>query len=243
MPALESSSLFSTSITFILRYPWWAKNEGNLSRLRKKDAAVEVDLSSVGQGYTVAALTQLLESAGIQNYLVEVGGEMKVKGHKSDGSQWRVAVEKPTPSTREVQRVLDIHQEAGTAIMTAGTYRHFFEDQGQMYSHILNPHTGRPVTHALLSVTILHEDPTLADVWDTALLCVGETEAARIAEAEHLRVLLISKDKNQLREHMSSGFLTPQVDVPSSAERKSRSLSEGKTPNPSPQNQTQGDRH
>ena len=188
------------------------------SRLRKRDAAVQVDLSSVGQGFTVAALSKLLESAGIQNYLVEVGGEMKVKGHKSDGNPWRVAVEKPTPYTREVQRILDIHQESGTAIMTAGTYRHFFEENGQVYSHILNPHTGRPVTHKLLSVTILHEDPTLADVWDTALLCVGEIEATRITEEEHLRTLLIYKDNNEFREFMSTGFLLHQMNSPPSSE-------------------------
>lgn len=188
------------------------------SRLRKRDAAVQVDLSSVGQGFTVAALAKLLESAGIQNYLVEVGGEMRVKGHKSNGRPWRVAVEKPTPYTREVQRVLDFHQETGTAIMTAGTYRHFFEKNGQVYSHILNPHTGRPVTHELLSVTVLHDDPTLADIWDTALLCVGEIEATRIAEEEQLRALLVYKDTNDLREFMSTAFLQHQKDSPPSPE-------------------------
>lgn len=183
-------------------------------QLRKRDSAVQVDLSSVGQGYTVGALSRLLERAGIQNYLVEVGGEMQVKGHKADGSAWRVAIEKPTPYTRAVQRVLDIHQEAGTAIMTAGTYRHFFENQGQVYSHIIDPHTGRPVTHRLLSVTVLHDDPTWADGWDTALLCVGETEAIRIAEAEHLKVLLIYQVIHQLQEYMSATFKTTQQPLP-----------------------------
>jgi thiamine biosynthesis lipoprotein len=127
--------------------------------------------------------------------------------------------------------------------MTAGTYRHFFEGQGQVYSHILNPHTGRPVIHSLLSVTILHEDPTLADVWDTALLCVGEAEAIRIAEAEHLRVLLISKDKDQLREYMSTGFFTPQIKLPSETEVESRSLLQGNTPNNLSTNTAHGERH
>lgn len=196
----------------------------NGNRLRKRDKAVQVDLSSVGQGYTVKVISDLLEHSGIQNYLVEVGGEMKVKGHKPDGTPWRVAIEKPTPYSREIQRVLDIHQEAGTAIMTAGTYRHFFEDNGQVYSHILDPRTGRPVTHQLLSVTILHNDPTMADVWDTALLCVGETEAAHIAEAEHLKVLLISKDHQQLREHMSPEFMTAQEAAPNSSTANPASL-------------------
>jgi len=180
------------------------------SRLRKRDPEIQIDLSSIAQGYTVGAIAQLLERHGIRNYLVEIGGEMKVKGHKPDGSPWRVAIEKPTPYTREVQKILDIHQEAGTAIMTAGTYRHFFEDHGQVYSHILDARTGRPVTHHLLSVTILHDDPTWADAWDTALLCVGEAEAARIAEAERLKVLLVYAQGESLQEYLSSAFTTAQ---------------------------------
>lgn len=177
------------------------------NRLRKKDPAVTISLDSIAQGYTVARVADRLESRGIRNYLAEVGGEMKVKGRKANGNPWRVAVEKPTPLAREVQRILEIHEERGAAVMTAGTYRNFFEDQGRSYSHILDPRSGRPVTHGLLSVTVLHEDPTLADAWDTALLCVGEKEGAKIAEAEHLKVLFIYRDGNALKEWMSSAFL------------------------------------
>lgn len=180
------------------------------SRIRKLDPEIKIDLSSIAQGYTVTATAKLLESQGIQNYLVEIGGEMKVKGHNAKGNPWRVAIEKPSPFSREVQRILDIHQTNGTAIMTAGTYRNFFAEQGHTYSHILNPKTGSPVTHHLLSVTVLHDDPTWADAWDTALLCVGETEAAKIAETEHLKVLLIYQEGQTLKEHMSSAFVTAQ---------------------------------
>ena len=180
------------------------------NRLRKRDPDLQIDLSSIAQGYTVAAIASLLENQGIQNYLVEIGGELRVKGTKANGSSWRVAIEKPTPFEREVQRVLELHQQNGTAVMTAGTYRNFFEENGKVYSHILNPETGRPVTHHLLSVTILHEDPTWADAWDTALLCVGESEAMKIAEQEHLKALLIYQDGKELKEFMSSEFLHAQ---------------------------------
>ena len=177
------------------------------NRLRKKDTEVQVSLDSIAQGYTVAVLAQLLEDRGILNYLAEVGGEMKVRGVKADGTPWRVAVEKPTPMAREVQRILDLQEANGIAVMTSGTYRNFFEAGGQSYSHILDPRTGRPVTHALLSATVLDESPTLADAWSTALLCVGEVEGARIAEAEGLKALLIHREGDQLKEHMSSSFL------------------------------------
>ena len=175
-------------------------------RLRKKDPDVEISLDSIAQGYTVTRIASRLESLGIRNYLAEVGGEMKVKGKKANGQPWRVAIEKPTPLAREVQRILDIREERGTAVMTAGTYRNYFEEAGQTYSHILDPRTGRPVTHGLLSVTILDEDPTLADTWDTALLCIGEKEGIRIAEKEHLKALFIYREGGELKEWMSSAF-------------------------------------
>lgn len=186
-------------------------------RLRKQDPELRIDLSSIAQGYTVSAIATLLEAEGIQNYLAEVGGELKVKGTKANGSAWRIAIEKPTPFQREVQRILQLRQAHGTAVMTAGTYRNFFEEGGQIYTHILDPKTGRPVTHHLLSVTILHDDPTWADAWDTALLCVGESEAIKIAEQERLTALLIYQEDKDLKEYMSAEFLrTQQSDNPGS---------------------------
>jgi thiamine biosynthesis lipoprotein len=129
---------------------------------------------------------------------------MKVKGRKANGDLWKIAIEKPTPFTREVQTIIAIHQENGVAVMTSGTYRNFFEQQGQVYSHIIDPKTGKPVTHHLLSVTVLHDDPVWADAWSTALLCLGEEEGFKAAEAEKLRALLIYGENRELRERLSS---------------------------------------
>jgi thiamine biosynthesis lipoprotein len=179
-------------------------------RIRKKDPKLKIDLSSIAQGYSVGVVAHRLEALGVQKYMVEIGGEMVVKGHKANGDDWRIAVQTPTPLTREIQKIIDVREQQGIAIMTAGTYQHFFEENGQTYSHILNPKTGRPVTHHLLSVTVMHEDPSWADAWDTALLCVGEQEAARIAEAENLKVLLIYESDNKLTEQMSKAFVAAQ---------------------------------
>lgn len=185
-------------------------------RLRKKDPALRIDLSSIAQGYTVGRVASLLEAKGIQNYLVEVGGEMQVRGRKANGKPWRVAVEKPLPYTREVERVLDVHQTSGTAIMTAGTYRNFFEEGGKTYSHILDPKSGRPVTHHLLSVTLLHEDPTWADAWDTALLCMGEQKGYAVAEQEGLKALLIYGENGELKERFTPAFGAETATPPAS---------------------------
>lgn len=180
------------------------------NRIRKKDPKLKIDLSSIAQGYSVGVLTSRLQALGIQNYLVEIGGEMMVKGRKADGGDWRVGIVAPKPLTMEVQRVVDVKQQIGTAVMTAGTYRNFFEEKGQSYSHILNPKTGSPVTHRLLSVTVMHENPSWADAWDTALLCLGEQEAVRIAEAEKLKVLLVYNKDGKLTEYMSKAFTAAQ---------------------------------
>lgn len=180
------------------------------NRIRKKDPKLKIDLSSIAQGYSVGVVAQRLEALGIENYLVEIGGEMVVKGRKANGNDWRVAVQTPTPLTREIEKIIDVREQQGTAIMTAGTYQHFFEENGQTYSHILNPKAGRPVTHHLRSVTVMHDDPAWADAWDTALLCMGEQEAARVAEAEQLKALLVYEDDGKLTEHMSKAFVAAQ---------------------------------
>ncbi|MEQ1544539.1 FAD:protein FMN transferase [Methyloglobulus sp.] len=179
-------------------------------RIKKKDPKLKIDLSSIAQGYSVGRVARRLEEMGIKSYMVEIGGEMMVKGRKANGDNWRVGIETPTPFIRKLHKVINVKEHDGMAIMTAGTYRNFFEENGQAYSHILNPKTGRPVTHHLHSVTVMHDDPTWADAWDTALLCVGEKEAARIAEAEKLKVLLIYDKDKKLKEHMSKAFTASQ---------------------------------
>lgn len=179
-------------------------------RIRKKDPKLKIDLSSIAQGYSVGVIARLLDTLGIHNYMVEIGGEMLVKGHKANGDLWHIAIQTPTPLTQSIQKILDIKEQQGIAIMTAGTYQNFFEANGQTYSHIINPKTGQPINHHLLSVTVIHEDPAWADAWDTALLCVGEQEAILIAEKEKLRVLLIYDGDNKLKEYMSNAFIAAQ---------------------------------
>lgn len=180
-------------------------------RIRKKDPKLKIDLSSIAQGYSVGMVAQRLDTLGIEHYLVEIGGEMLVKGRKASGDDWRIGVETPTSGTRGLQKIIDIKETKGTAIMTAGTYRNFFEDQGQNYSHILSPKTGRPVNHHLRSVTVVHDDPTWADAWDTALLSVGESKAMQIAEAENLKVLLVYENDKKLLEYTSKAFEVSQL--------------------------------
>ena len=178
------------------------------THLRKKQSNLKVDLSSIAQGYSVGKISRVLEQKGIKNYLVEIGGELKTRGHKPDSQAWRIAVERPLPGAQVMQKIITMPKESPIAVMTSGTYRHYFDHEGKRYSHILDARTGRPVTHDLVSITVIHEDPTIADAWDTALLCLGQEDGMKVANAEKIPVLFIQQQGNELIESRSDALNT-----------------------------------
>lgn len=178
------------------------------SHLLKKQADVRVDLSAVGQGYTVGKISEALEQQGITNYLVEIGGELKTNGHKPDGLAWRVAVEKPLPGERKIHKVVTMPKDAPMSVMASGTYRHYYEHNGQRYSHILDARTGKPVTHDLVAVTVLHENSTLADAWSTTLLCLGQQDGIKLANAEKINAIFIRQRGSEFLETHSEALNT-----------------------------------
>ncbi|MEC4750566.1 FAD:protein FMN transferase [Methylomicrobium sp. Wu6] len=181
------------------------------THLSKKQAELQVDLSSIAQGYSVESISRVLEKHGVNDYMVEIGGELKTRGHKPDHSSWRIAIEKPLPGEHQLHKILSMPQDATLAIMTSGTYRHYFDANGQRYGHILDARTGRPVTHDLVSVTVAHADPVIADAWSTALLCLGQEQGIKTANAEHLAALFIRLQNNQLLESQTDSFTTLNI--------------------------------
>jgi thiamine biosynthesis lipoprotein len=178
------------------------------THLRKKQANLKVDLSSIAQGYSVGKISIVLEQKGITNYLVEIGGELKTRGHKPDSQAWRIAVERPLPGEQVMQKIITMPKDLPMAVMTSGTYRHYFDHEGKRYSHILDARTGRPVTHDLVSITVIHEDPTIADAWDTALLCLGPKAGMKAANAEKVPALFIQQQRDELIESRSDALNT-----------------------------------
>lgn len=176
------------------------------STLRKQQAQLKVDLSSIAQGYSVQKISTLLEQKGVQNYMVEIGGELKTQGLKPDSSAWRIAIERPLPGQNVMHKIITMPKPQPLAVMTSGTYRHYFDDHGQRYSHILDARTGRPVTHNLVSVTVFNSNPTLADAWSTALLCLGQQEGMKAADAANISALFIQQQNDQLIESRSTAL-------------------------------------
>ncbi|HEY8218602.1 MAG TPA: FAD:protein FMN transferase [Methylobacter sp.] len=178
------------------------------THLRKKQADLKVDLSSIAQGYSVERISKVLEQKGITNYLVEIGGELKTNGHKPGLQPWRIAVERPLPEERTMHKIVTMPKDAPMAVMTSGTYRHYFDDHGQRYSHILDARNGRPITHNLVSVTVLIDDPSVADAWSTALLCLGQKDGMAAANTAKIPALFIELQGTELTESRSDALNT-----------------------------------
>ena len=157
--------------------------------LKKLVDGLEVDLSSIASGYTIDRLAELLVDRGVKNFMVELGGEVRAKGEREDGTPWRIAIERPTAEKREMAVAVPL---VNAAMATAGGTHKFFEFGGRRYSHIIDPATGRPVEHSLASVTVAADTCIDADGWDTPLLVLGPERGAEIAEKNGIAAMFIS---------------------------------------------------
>ncbi len=181
-----------------------------------RTAPVELDLSSIAKGYAVDRIADWLSAREVNDYLVEVGGEMRLSGVSPRADRWRIAIEKPVSDERAVAATLAV---SDVAIATSGDYRNFFEHDGVRYSHTVDPRTGRPVRHDLASVTVLNASAMRADAWATALNAMGPEEALRAAEQHGLAVYLIRRYDQGYTALHSSAFepWLPYLTVPEGA--------------------------
>ena len=164
----------------------------------------EVDLSSIAKGYGIDRLAETIASSGVSNYLVEIGGELRVAGNSPRGDAWRLAIEQPDAGRRRAAAAAVSMNEG--AIATSGDYRNYFEVDGVRYSHTIDPRTGYPVRHDLASVTVIHSSAMMADGWATALLALGMPDAMNVANAQGLAVYLIQQQDDQWVTSYSEAF-------------------------------------
>ncbi len=170
--------------------------------IRKTIPELRVDLSGWAKGYAVDMLAERLDELFIDDYLVEVGGELRTRGTNAAGDQWVIAIESPDPDARRVYATIGV---SDLAVATSGDYRNFFEYEGTRYSHMIDPDTGRPVTHDLASVTIVHPSAAFADAVATAVHVLGPADGYALAEREGLAALLLTYGPQGI-----SGRATPE---------------------------------
>lgn len=178
--------------------------ELNLAKpLVRRDRPVRIDLSGVAKGYGVDKIAELLQQQGLTNFLVEIGGELRLSGASPRGDNWRIAVERPDALPGQAQLPISL---TDAAIATSGDYRNYFEQDGQRYSHTIDPSTGRPITHALASVTVIADNAAYADALATALEVLGAERALQLAEQLGLAVYVIVRKDDGFVSHHSTAF-------------------------------------
>lgn len=153
-----------------------------------KDAAVEVDFNSIAAGYAVDLIAAKFQEMGIDNYLADVTGELKALGTKADGAPWRIALEEPRDDQQVAERVMVVD---GYGVSTSGDYRNYFEQDGRRYSHEFDARTGKPIDHALASVTVIHPSTLMADGLSTMLLVLGPEQGWDYAEKHDIAAFFV----------------------------------------------------
>ncbi len=150
----------------------------------KGKEGIEFDFNAVAQGYSVDLVGDFLASKGLENYLVDIGGEVLAIGEKPGIGSWVVGIEKPSLdefSERELEASITL---TNRAMATSGNYRKFYEEDGVRYSHTIDPETGYPVTHTLLSVSVIASEAGTADAWATAFMVMGLEKAKQFVESK-----------------------------------------------------------
>lgn len=173
------------------------------NQLSKKVPELYVDLSTIAKGYGVDVIAELIEANGFTNYLVEIGGELRLSGFKSTGELWVVAIEKPLTTERSVQQFI---VPKDNAMATSGDYRNYFEANGTRFSHIIDPATGKPINHNLVSVTVIHPSSMTADGLSTALMVMGIEQGMQFAIDNDIAALFIAKTENGFDEQFTVKF-------------------------------------
>ncbi len=172
--------------------------------VNKQIPGLRIDLSAVAKGYAVDVLAEILELQDVNNYLLEIGGELQIAGHRGDGTPWQIAIERPVEDTREVAAIFPL---TDTGLATSGNYRNFYMEDGQRYSHTIDPVSGKPIRHKLASVTVLDQSSARADALATALMVMGEEKGRELCEKNHIAAYFLIHEKEAMTVYASPALL------------------------------------
>jgi FAD:protein FMN transferase len=170
---VKKEPLDEKKIDSLLSYIGYKKVRLSDKKLIKESPQVMLDFNAIAQGYTVDVLATFLESKGIHNYLIELGGEIRAKGKKLDGSPWTIGIEQPEESPVDGISMNTKISLQDKALATSGNYKKYYVEQGNKYTHIINPITGLPAKSNLLSATVIAADCMTADAYATAFMVMG----------------------------------------------------------------------
>ena len=191
----------SEQVDSLMQIIGYQKVSLSAGKVTKTDDRVMLDCSAIAKGYGTDVVARLLRSKGITNFMVEIGGEIVTSGVNAENQPWRVGITKPVEdpmgTTGEVQSIVKITDKA---MATSGNYRRFYYKDGQKFAHTIDPMTGYPVQHSLLSATVLAKDCTTADAYATSFMVMGIEKAQKLLERhpELMAYFIYSDEKGEL---------------------------------------------
>lgn len=177
----NASNITDSLIDSLRRHVGYTKVSLRNGQVIKTHPSVMLDCSAIAKGYGVDQVALLLESHGISDYMVEIGGEIRVNGRNKKGEDWRIGINKPvddsTSVNNEIEQIVSI---TNMAMATSGNYRNFYVKGDKKYAHTIDPRIGRPVQHNLLSATVFAQDCALADAYATSFMVLGKDSAVAL---------------------------------------------------------------
>ncbi len=201
-PKYRTTPNAETLATTRQRIGWQKIELDAATKSARQPGGLSLDLSSIAPGFAVDQISRYLENAGIHNFLIEHGGELRARGHRSGQDGWRVGIEKPDSNDDMAMIIVLNNQASGSS----GDYRKFYELDGKRYSHHIDPRTGAPVTHALASVTVVADDCITADSTAAALSILGPEEGYAYALRHDIAALFLVRTEEGFRRTMTPGF-------------------------------------
>lgn len=175
-------------------------------------ANFQIDFSAIAKGYAVDIVSELLESKGIENYLVEIGGEVRCRGVNDEEKPWSLGIEDPTVSSAD-RRWMAVVRLKDRALATSGNYRNYYKKDGKIFAHIIDPRTGYTANHNLLSASVFANDCMTADAYATAFMVIGFDYSLELISALDLDAILIYRSENGKIESFVSEGIRPYLEM------------------------------
>ena len=192
--SIPSSKEINDALSLVNQKELFELNSVN-NEFYKKNKELKLNLSSIAKGYGIDQIGNKLETLGIRNYLINIGGDLLAKGNNKNKKDWIIGIENPNLKEKLVKEIIKVSDKG---IASSGDYKNFFIKNGKKFSHIINPNTGKPIAHKTKSVTVVSNNTTNADGWATALLAMGSEKGFKLAEEKSMSVLFIDEVNEKL---------------------------------------------
>ena len=204
----KREKLTDSQVDSMLRYVGYKNIRLENNKIIKKYPQTQLDFNAIAQGYTTDCVSNYLIKRGINSFVVDVGGEVYAKGRKEDGKKWNVAIETPAKDSLSEQEYSCYVKLENESIVTSGSYRKFYVENGVKYSHTTDPKTGKPVLHSLLSASVIAKTSTTADGLATAFMVMGLDKAKEFLNnhKEYQAYFIYCDEKGNMKTYYTQGF-------------------------------------